>query len=576
MKKSFDMTCFFAFLALLIGCSTPQAPVEKKAEISSSVEIEPQKGRINVETSLARSLKYNIKPLEQQIISKFMGEEAAQEAFTNLHKLRKGQAVSLAVSLKELDFAILYAAINKTSDSAQIESVLSQATAQNLALGTLKAHKYALFSHKQIFEINRKIRQYQKQITVLLKNKNPDDEIQEKKKTLEESIDNLNRMLAQLQQNQEDFRQLTKLDKPKFEIEGRSFFEKTALQPQTKAFDYQTAAIKHRLELTQTKPIPPEQIAKQFENQLIMEADRQSYFVQDSAYRQKLAILGDEQASSLVQTVLDYQKASRSKKEKLITKLEEELYKAVYLQLEIAYQLAQKTTADYEIQQENLHRIKQNLRSLEKISRPKPKQQIELLKEQIKLFENEMLADQILAERAITITALRFYSGQLIVLPETPSQDLAGLSAFWHQALSSKIVTELTVDPLLQKSAPSSPETGNGWAHKDNWLETLMEEKPTTTATPKLMSRTLDNRTENYDTKKVMQLGAFLDLMTAEKEWQKICADFPELKNKNPTYEKTEVTGIALYRLLLKSTTGGFKDICIRLRKKGYECFLRD
>ena len=576
MKQFHKIACFLVFLTLLSACTTTQTPVDNQTTQTVSEQIAPQKGRINIETSLARSLKYNITPLKQQISPKFLGEEARQEAFINLRKLREGQVPGLSVSLKELDFAILYASLNKTSDSALIDSILTQTTAQNLALGTIKAHKSALYSHKQIFEINRKIRQYQKQIATLMKNKNLNEEELEKKKALEENIDKLNQILNRLQQNLEDFRQLTKLDNIKFEIESRSFFENIALQPQTKADDYQSSAFANRLELINTTKIPLEQITRQFDKQLDTEQTGvQGYFVQDTAYQQNLAALGDAQASVLLQTALDYQKASLSKKEKIQPKLEEELYKAIYLQIEIAYQLAQKTTSDNEIQQENLQQIKKNIRALEKISRPKPEQQIELWKEQIKLFENETLVDQILAEKAMTITSLRFYGGQLIVSPETITKTLPELTSFWDQALSAKFIVE-TKDNILQKSEATLPEKPNSWAHQDNWLEELMAEKQSASTTPKLMSRTLTNLAEDYNTKKIMQLGAFLDTQTAEKEWQKITSDFPELKNKTPIYEKTEVTGIALYRLLLKSASGGFKDICIRLRRKGYECFLRD
>ena len=169
------ITYFLAVSVLLTSCASSPQPVDKEASSETSVQpihIEPQKGRISVENSISRAFKYNQNNLKKQITPKFFGQEAKESAFANLHKLREGQAPNLATSLKELDFATLYASVNYAQHPDKTDTILNQIVAQNITMAAIKAHKNALFANKKTFELRRLVRQYQKQIEAILKKKN--------------------------------------------------------------------------------------------------------------------------------------------------------------------------------------------------------------------------------------------------------------------------------------------------------------------------------------------------------------------------------------------------------------------
>lgn len=568
-----------AFVLLLASCASSTQPVDnqqQKSEPAASVTIEPHKGRITPEMSVARTLKYNIDAVKQMASAKILGEEARDGAFANLKKIRENGGSGLSVALKELDFAILYAAAAYHQSPEQIDTLFNHISAQNLVQAALKAHKTALYDQKKIFEVRRKIRQYQKQLAALIKKQSVDtDAGLAYKKALEDSIDRLKQMEAEMAQNLNDFRQLAKIDNPKTELEGRRFFDGFVLSSSTKAEDYQAAALASRRELDGLSRRSLEKTAAAVTAEYPENDDMvKGFYIQDAAYLKNLSARGDSLASKLLQTAHDYQKAGRRKKEILSQKLEKELQQAIYTQAELAYSLASRATADYEAQQSNLRQIKQNIQKLEKVSKPTEPQQTELLQTRISLIENENTADQILAEKAMMLAALQFYGGQISITPEFLQQDLTALSEFFKTALPKTVPAYKTAAADEDFAAPL-PEEENSWAHSENWLEELMSQPQPTTALPKRPTAPAKNKTD-YNRYTVLQLGAFIEKSTAEKEWQNLSSAFPELKKYTPVYETASVAGIKLYRLQISSPSGGFKELCIKLRHSGRECFLHD
>ena len=97
MKRLQKIAYFLIVSLLLNACTTPSQPVDNSSQKNDIIQIENHKGRLNLETAIARSLKYNIQPVKQQISNKFLGPEARQNAFSNLRKLKEGQSAGLAV-----------------------------------------------------------------------------------------------------------------------------------------------------------------------------------------------------------------------------------------------------------------------------------------------------------------------------------------------------------------------------------------------------------------------------------------------------------------------------------------------
>lgn len=578
LKYSRKIYCFLAALTLLNACATDKEPVNKTTpETSHAIQIEPQKGRMNIETSVARAAKYNINTVKTQIQSKIIGDEALNNAFLNLKKIRENQTQTLSTSLKELDFAILYASANMQTHPDRIDSYLNQTTAQNITLATIKAHKSAMFANKKIFELHRKIRQYQKQIEALLKK--PSATGTSYQKELENSIDTLSALTKQLELDVSNFKQLVKIEpSTKLELESKGFYDRTILPPQSNAETYQKEAFIQRQELIDFSGESFDAIHQTYsQEQPLLSPGVKGFYISDSSQQQYLITKADSIASALLQSTLDYQKASSKKQQKLLPGLKNSLRQAIYLQVALAHELAKKTAADYEAQKAQNKELSQNIRKLEKTSHPTERQKTDLLQAKTDLIKSEIIEDQILAERAMTVTALKFYDGQIYLTPESLNKNISELSLQFKQAFEKKL------PPATNKEKNSSQtlqetdfieENPNSWAHKENWLEALMAE--TKNKSPKKVSSPAVSGRMDFNSKTILQLGAFLDKESAINEWNKLSAKFSELQKYQPVYEQTSAAGIAIFRLTIKSPNGGFKNLCIRLRHEGHECILRD
>ena len=577
LKKLHKISLLFVLSVFCSACAADPQPLDNQSQTqakpaTTAITVEPHKGRISPETSIARTLKYNIDTVKQTAAPKFLGDEARANALANFRKLHEsGNGAS--VSLKELDFAILYTSANYYQDSAQIDVFFNQVIGQNLIQGALKAHKSAIFAHKKVFEIRRKIRQNQKLLSLLIKKQSTDD--LDYQKTLEDTIDKLKAAEQEMNQNLSDFRQLVKINANKIELDGRRFFDELKIPPAAKVEDYQAAALNRRLELTGFDKQSLAQTDSDITAQYAENNERvKGFYIEDATYLQNLAIRGDASAYNLLNLSLNYQKAGKRKKTELAPKLGKELHKAIYTQVELAFSLAVRTNADFEALQNNIRQIKQDIQKLEKVSRPDNNTKIQLIKQQMSLLENEITADQILAERAMSLAALQIYSGQITVSPELLQKDLPTLAQTLKVGLKQKVSTyEQTAAPTLE---PQTIESKH-WTSGDNWLEEIMTEqqKQPEPQPQKFMSKPLGNRVD-YNRYKTMQLGAYVEKSAAEKTWQELCAAFPELTNYAPDYEQTTVAGITLYRLKIHSQQGGFKDLCVKLRNYGRECMLYD
>lgn len=561
-----------AFLSYLSACSSTTNTVDKEIptpKTNHTLQIESQKGRIDVETAIARSLKYNIDAIKTQIQPKFIGEEARTNASTNLLKLREDKTLSLGTSLKELDFAILYTITNIETHPDNINSYLTQMATQNITLAAIKSHKSAMFANKKISKIHQTIRQYQKQIRNLAK-KQPNNSIAYQK-DLENSIYKLNTLSEQLDQNIKDFTQLTKIDTHKIGFDSNGFYNNTILTAQSNPEPYVRNALQQRIETINFPSLSFEEIQQDVsKNQPITTANIKGIHINDTDYYQSLIKQSDEQATLLLQTTLAYQKASKRKKQKIIPVLQKELHKSIYLQTTLAYELAKKTSLDYEAQKDFTKKLSQQIQELRKISKLTPQQHAELLQKNIELIENEIIEDQILAERTMAVIALKIYSGQAYIPTGLLEKNIKQISNYIKQSLGKNLpilksnTTNLETPPVNLDYLPEEPDN---WAHKENWLEDLMKETKTN-----IKKNT--NKISKPKTK--IQLGSFIDKNTAIEEWKKLSTKYTELSKYQPNYELATIAGIKFYRLIIKSPQGDFNNLCAKLRQQNVECLLQE
>jgi len=563
---------WLAVYGLLNACTNTNQPVNAptpKTEVKHEIKIEPQKGRISPEISIARSIKYNLNNLKHLSLNKFLGSEAQSDAFNNLKKIKENSSGGASVSLKELDFSILYALTNYYQEQDKIDNLFNQTISQNLTQAALKSHKSTLYANKKIFEIKRKIRQYQKQLTILIKKQSPSDV--EYKKTLETSIDTLKQIQQTLEQDINNFKQLTHINNKKIELDGKRFFSELSLPANSQSTDLQMLAFNNTSNLKDFTQLPFDKISELVTTDYdVNDSKIKGFHLQDASYVQKLAINGDNQANKLLQITLDYKKANHRKKEKLKEKFSNELHKAIFLQIEIAHALAIRSNIDYHTQKENIKSIKQEIKKLEKVSNKNNQQKIKILQLHINLINNENLADQILGERSAIISALKFYTKEISISPKFLSKDITTMSIELKKSLLQK-------NQKLEKTAETNniPKNKEHWTKGDNWLEELMS-SPQPLPSPTKTKSTPINNPIDYNKFTILQLGAYIEKETAEKEWKKLSAQFPELRKYQPIYEKNYITGIELTRLYIKSPTGGFKSLCNKIRAQHYECLLHD
>ena len=132
------------------------------------------------------------------------------------------------------------------------------------------------------------------------------------------------------------------------------------------------------------------------------------------------------------------------------------------------------------------------------------------------------------------------------------------------------------------------------WAKGENWLENLvddgkkfddphalngkvpaMQKEKTQTVAAKAESAAVSATVADYNQRKVLQLGAYLQKENADLEWKMLRQLYPELQNKSPKIERAEVNGQVWYRLIVESADGGWANLCKKHKNDRFGCILR-
>lgn len=163
---------FAALAAVMVwGCSsTENAPANNKIEVDELVfaqNPEPVKGKLDVYTSMARTVKYNVDVTSQEMNKKIFSTEPnsnPKDIIQNALNVKAGSDNPLYDSIRILDYAVLYAMTTLSDNRAYIDSNLYAKSSQNLALAAIKSHKDALFAEKKVKEVRRLIDKEQKKL----------------------------------------------------------------------------------------------------------------------------------------------------------------------------------------------------------------------------------------------------------------------------------------------------------------------------------------------------------------------------------------------------------------------------
>ena len=585
------------FSLFMAGCASdePKWGTEKIEVEEMPFAMEPEKvnGRLDVYSSMARAVKYNVDVTSQNMRKKLGNPSklTARELLNSVNGAVSGEENPLYNSIRLLDFSVLFAVANlEESDAAKNETIYAKAS-QYLALAAIRSHQNALFSVKKIAEIDRLLKKQQKNLAdlnaKLEKKGSLSEEEKEYKKGLDVAVYELVNFKKQLQQNVDDYEKLVKFDGKKLELEGRRFYELEDFDRNYVLDVFQKSAAGNREEFRlDDVPVTFESVrANIFKAYPQVERLQiNGYEAKDPIYINGLVERAKNTAENLVSAALGYARTDSQRvqeKEFVRRKVLDELGIAIFVQNEIAYNMVKSASGDYEVVAEKVKSLKQEIREQERNYNLTPDEKLEVLNLKLKLMEAESKESQVLAERAVALRTLYFYAGFSPFNQKLMKKDIRQIVIALKAAFNQDLVQMLANSPKTEKKQPK-PDTE--WSKNENWLEDVVENEKVVLPPKKAISRpaALGAVTgpavlygADADGRKIMQLGAFTECDNAEKEWKNLQLAYPELAKLQGQVETVSINGREVHRLIVRSEKGGMAGICNKLRQAGRGCLLR-
>lgn len=592
--NNFLKICFaVGFVTIFCSCSTPNEPKNTDIQVDElffAQDPEPVKGKLDVYSSMARAVKYNIDVTAQNMNKKIFNDNPnmqPREVIRKVLNVKTGKENPLYDGLRALDFSIVYAVSRLSDNRAYVDAAIYAKSAQNLALAAIKSHKDALFAQKKVKEIDRLMARENKILAELNKKLERAGSLAKEelayRKGLEVSLLKLSEMRNALLFNEADYARLVKADERKMELEGRKFYEIDDFDEKLDVQTFQRSAYYNRSEFALSKELNKSYSFQEVEANLLKaypELERlqiNGYNAEDPIYAEELERRANKVSVDLVDAVMAYQASTKAEEKKLLkSKAFDALTIAVFTQVELAFDLVKAADYDEEVITKNIHSLRKEIKNLEKRYRLNAEQKIELLNLKVALLSAELKESQILAEQALAIRSLYFYAGFSPFNKTLLRARVKDIATTLKLGFNQDVVEMLAAVPEEQKK---EERIENKWAKQDDWLEKLMTEKKPGKKVIDLPSKPLTNfdlyEGEEFNKKKIMQLGSYRQAENANVEWAMLKELYPQFREYNPVIEKTKVNKKTMYRLVIRSADGGFRDICNKLRRDRVECILR-
>lgn len=576
------------------GCATEKEtanPVGETAEVLPVVHVEPARGKLNVYTSMARAVKYNVDVTDKNIHKKIFSSETdanPKEEIRRAMNVKTGGENQLYDAVRVLDFAVVYAISNLSENKVYVDNNIYAKSAQQLAMAAIKGHKDALFSIRKIKEIDRLTAKENKELKrlndKLSRNGMLSSEDLELKKGIEVALYKLGQLKAYLQSGIEAYGSLVKVEREKMQPEGRHFYELEDFDKRNALATFQHAAVNNRSEFN----VMRDEGYRYSEKEVMQNAIRlypeietleiNGYEVKDALYVDSLQMRAGKIADHLVDTVSAYKKAEKPEdKMRLKAAAYEELGVAVLAQAELDYNIVRMADLDYVAAEEKIHAQRRELKELERRRNLSGAEKVELLNRQIAFMETELRLSQIEAERAVALRGLYFHSGLNPFNKKLMQAKVSGIEESLKVSFNKDMIEMLARADVKQK-AQEHPD--NQWSKGDDWLEKLVdgqpEKKNTPINVPQKPAGDFDPYVgERYNKLKTMQLGSYRERKNADIEWSMLRELYPEFTAYKPRVESALLKGKKIYRLVIKSENGGFMEMCNKLRSDRIECILR-
>ncbi len=573
-------------VALLTACSTEKKSLGIALQTNDLVYsgvAESLPDKVNVYNAMARAAKYGSDASAQNMLKKiYDGNEKPEEIARNM--LSSGGSDKLYSVAKAMDFADLYAMSILTDNQKYIENTLYAKSAQNLSVAAIKLHREAIFAEKKIKDIDRLANQQGKILKKLNDRMSKDADLTEKeinyRKNLEVALNSLDEIKKQLVYVRSEYMQLINTRDRNLKLEGKRFYELDDFDKRYNLDVFQDVAVSNRKEFTLAKEKMGRYNAAKARRQAFIDyppvarLDINGLEIEDERYENELFNKAKLVTMNLLAAVEEYRDSPT--KEKLKQKAFDELAALVMTQVELAYRLVEKASFDYEGNRYKIAETKEIVRNLQKKGNLPEYEKIDLLNKQIELIAYEQFETQILAERAAALRNLYYLAGLSPFDKAILKGKIKDIEGVLSQTFNKDLITMLSA----VKDNPRWDDGGNAWAHKDNWLEELMDESEKV----KVQQKSKKNISKNEIKKEyavsngkysVIQLGAYTDVDNAIAEQKKVKAAVAALNGYDIFVEQAVVNGVLYHRLQIKPENSKINDLCDQIIAAGFDCILK-
>jgi hypothetical protein len=611
MKKVLMILCL-----LVLSCTNSRLEQEFQTSDKTKQEIkdlkfegdpESPKDRIDAYESMARAIKYNVSAISQATTDKVFSGSNPKGVLQGIENVGAEIESPLFMGMKALDFALLYTVSTISNDSRYVGEVIYKKSAENLALAAIKSHKGALFAYNKGKAYKKYVSDESKNLKavngrLVKKGQLAPDEL-EYKKGVEVGLAKMTGVQMALVDDLTTYAKLVHVrESEKVRLTGRKFYELEDFDKNYSIEIFQRSAVENRREFQIKSEFGERYNYDDVESKLFRkypEVERlriNGYDIKSKLYIDGLRKRALSVAYELLDLTSDYLAAKEgTEKREAYKRAMDEVAVAIMTQVELSFNLVQQ--AEYELSgvSAQIKDIKRVQNELKKRFRLTNEQKVELMDARIKEAELELRRSQIMAERAMAIRATYFYAGLDPFSRDLIKSDIKEIAASLKESFNADMVAMLSQIPERKIKSGS---ISNEWANEENWLEAIVEgPKPDKKAESKSNSKTSGSTaasagaTSNiihkphglfdpyegaqYDKLENMQLGSYNIRKSADIEWSYLRDLYPELKKHTPTIEEAIVDGKVFYRMILKSPTGGWVDLCNRMRLDRVECILR-
>ena len=571
-------------IGLLTACAGEKKPLGialKTNDLVVNSPVEAVSGKINVYNAMARAAKYNADVSAQNIMKKIYDEQNPKEIAEGI--LYSGvDADKLYNAAKAMDFADIYAMSVLTDNQKYIENALYAKSAQNLSIEAIRLHREEIFADKQISQIDRILKQQGKILKKLNDRMDKSGDLTESeieyRKDLEVSLNNLDEIKKQLQLVGSEYKQLIATSEKNPELEGKRFYELDDFDKRYTVDVFQDTAMANRREFALAKEKLGGFNAAKARRQAFVDyppvarLDINGLEIEDNRYEAELFNKAKRVTLNLLAAVEEYK--AKPSKEVLKQKVFDELAALVMTQVELAYRLVEKASFEYDANRYKADEVDKTVKMLSKKRNLPNYEKIDLLKKQIEEIALEQKSIQILAERAAALRNLYYLAG----LSPFDKNMLKGRVKDIEQTLKQAFNRDLIAMVSAVQENPKWDDGGNAWAHKDNWLEELIEapaNKSATVSKTAKQNKSIQQKAVVKEGNTAIQFGAYRDMDNAMSVKKLIQENVPALSGYEFFIDTAVVDGVTYHRLSVKPEVGKLQFLCDEAVASGFDCILK-